>query len=228
MAHTTPGTTTADPPTGPRSLRETYHDPTTDENFLLANGVLTPADFADAMARPTKSAALLDALTDYASDYNYGDYAETVNRVLALLAEPGLRNDNLLAIAWGLPAGSGSDRNAEMKGALCTHPNATSDVLTTTLWSAGRATARAVAAATGIQLVAVIAWVRVRTLTSGYAGERTRAQIDATNARWTTWCGDDPGRAAFLLAASFDFACEETMFAAGAAILAPPAATQLT
>jgi len=208
-----------------RTLRETYDDPTTGEDYLLANGVLNPADFAAAMARDAKSAALLDELTDYAADYSYCDYAEAVGRVLALVAEPDLRKENLLDIAWKLPATRGPGRKAELIGAICAHPNATSDVLIAALWNAGSATTRTVAAATGIHLIAVIAWVHARMLSGGYADERARARIDETNLRWAAWCGDNPARHAFLLSASFNFACEETMFAAGVAILAPPAAT---
>jgi len=177
------------------------------------------ADFHAGMAQTTKSANLLSALTAYAVGRSYLDHTAARTMLLALLAEPDLTARDLGAMthAWygGLP---------KLVSALCVHPHANADVLIDALWDAGQDVHVAVAARTGNQLVAVIAWVQARMLGGGFANTTARAWIAEVDAAWTTWAGTDPARARFLLTASFDFDDEATMLAAGAAILAPPAA----
>jgi len=178
--------------------------------------VTTEADFHAGLAQPTKNARLLSALTSYAVDRSWLDHAEAHLMLVALLAEPDLSARDLLAMTRVWFGGLSG-----LIAAICAHPHANDDVLIAALWDAGQDAHVAVAAHTGTQLVAVIAWVHARMLMGGFANTTARARIATTNDAWATWCGTDPGRARFLLTSSFDFDNEETMFAAGAAITAP-------
>jgi len=111
--------------------------------------------------------------------------------------------------------------------AICTHPRCGDYTLVGALWNAQQDTAAQVATATGKQLAAVVAWVRRHS--GGQAGPYStpaqRRAITETEHRWAAWSSNSPARAAFLLTSSFDFTCEDDLFAAGAAVCAPPAAT---
>jgi len=214
-----------------------YDDPDTDEKYILKVGIHTQSDLRAVMARPDKSATLLAAIISYAlggefrNQVQAGLRARVHDMLMPLLDEPNLRSWDLLCMTRAL-RGFGPLSCQQLRVAICAHPRTVPDsplgasTLLGAVWDVTPATAAHVALATGTLRVAAIAWVRRLGPTDnllGHAGitRDQRQAITDTSRRWATWAGDNPARTAFLLTASFNFECEDDMFAAGAALTAP-------
>ena len=218
-----------------------YDDPDTDEAYILKVGIHCTSDLRAVMARPDKSGTLLAAIISYAingefrSQVQSGLRSRVHDMLMPLLTEPNLRSWDLLCMTRAL-RGLGPLPSSQLRIGICGHPRTVADsplgasTLLGAIWDVTPATAAQVAAATGVLRVAVIAWVRRLGPFDNMLGHTgitvdQRQAITDTSRRWATWAGDNPARTAFLLTASFNFDDEDDMFAAGAALTAPAAAT---
>jgi len=209
-----------------RTTRERYDDPATDEKQILLWGIASTDDLRAAAARDNKSGALLAAIISYTIDVAKFDEDGTEAVLMPLLEEPNLGPGDLLCMT--LPVHGRTHLSGPLLAAICAHPHADRDTLVSGLWNAQQDTAAQVAAATGKQLAAAIAWVRrvgAHGETGPYSTPAQRQDIAETEHRWAAWSSNSPARAAFLLASSFAFALEDDLLAAGAAICASPVAT---
>ena len=221
------------------TTRARYDDPACDEAYILRTGIHNQSGLRAAMARTNKSSMLLGAIIGYAIDGRFHNLAAgrlaTIHDILTpLLTEPNLRAWDLLCMTRAM-RGFGPLAGTALRVAICTHPRTEPDsalgtsTLLGALWGVTPTVAAHVAVASGTLRVAVIAWVqRIGPtgfgLSVGVTPEQ-RQLITDTSVRWATWAKDNPARAAFLLTASFGFTCEDDMFAAGAALTSPAAAT---
>jgi len=208
-----------------RTTRARYDDPSTDEKQILHWGIRSSDDLRATLTRDNKSGALLSAIICYVLGAGFQDNTTTADVLTSLLAEPNLRPEDLRCMTQ--PPYGWSRVSEPLLAAICAHPCTDRDTLAGALWNAQQDTAAQVATATGKQLAAVVAWVRRHS--GGQAGPYStpaqRRAITETEHRWAAWSSNSPARAAFLLTSSFDFTCEDDLFAAGAAVCAPPAAT---
>jgi len=180
-------------------------------------------DLIAAVALPTKSAELLESMIKFtAEDLFHGvlHVAETNAILLALLDEPELTRAHLRAIAMTYNLFGRGSSLRPLTTAICGHALADPEILTVALWNADPAVLRDVTATAPTILPAAICWVRARWPGVKFASDDQHQLVAATAYRWERWADLGAGRAAFLRSSSPAFACEDDMFAAGAAILA--------
>jgi len=204
-----------------------------DEEAVIAHGIHTEAQLYAAASRTPKSPAMIDALLSAvacATVTGRPALGGLARRALVekLIPEPELAGTHLAAMAQLTRTSSGGRFEPTM-AAIAGHELAQSDAVICALWSGPRTTARDAGLASASLLPAATNWVN-RACGSGVAtnfraGTPTTAQRDlihATAARWTALAEGSPGLGGFILASSYDFTCEETMLAAGRALVAAP------
>lgn len=177
---------------------------------------------------PTRDGNQIQALISAAfinhelTDTDFDQLVET------LLAEPNLDDNHLHALT--VLVRRRGYRLATL-AAICSHPLTSAYTTAISLWVSDASTAREVGLATGTLLPAATWWVHAELdrgeapgwLQNGPHPDQQR-RITATEARWDAASAGNPTLRAFITASSFDFTCEEEMFAVGAALTAEPAA----
>ena len=203
------------------------------EEAVVAHGIRTADQLYTAMGRSPKSPALIDALlaaverTTSARQPALGGLARRA-LVEGLTLEPELGAAHLSTMAELTRTSSGGNFEPTM-AAIAGHGLAHPETVICALWSGPGATARAAGLASSSMLPAAISWVnraagsgRATSFRTGRPTPTQRGLIHAAAARWTALAAGEPGLGQFIRTSSFDFTCEDTMLAAGQALLAAP------
>ena len=216
-----------------RTTQQVYADPDTPEADIVARGIRTREELAAVLGREHMSARLIgemivlfvttwDSQPSVTANLDDDDAADTM---IALTREPELTAKHLDAMAVWYPWRNGSARQ-RLVMAVCTHPLATTDTVVGALWDSSSRCARDVAVATGSLAATATVWARTRARTSqfqvGYATRANRDSVAELEARWEARVGGDHALRSFLITNSHLFTDEDEMFAAGAAVVAPP------
>ena len=203
--------------------------PSVTEADIAAAGIHTVAGLDAAMSRSPKGPVLLRALIGALTtgqDWPAEARQQRIRLLTTLLSEhPELPLEYLRATRpalalWASPGYAG------FVTALATHPGADAALVVNAVWGASSDVATAVARTRGDLLSVAACWIRAKTARKVFSDKATAAQVGvaaATAATWAAWAGTDPDRRAFLINCWDEFADQDTMLAAGAAMCAPPA-----
>jgi len=202
--------------------------PSQDEAHILAHGIHSRGQLDAAMALPDKSITLITHLLIVIITARLtADSAEQDGLLTTLLSEPALSAYNLRYMTLVMRGRRGT--SPDILTAICAHPRTDPDTVIDALWNAPQRACSAVGATSGTLLAAATDWVSRQVDAGAVDGQRlgapTAAQrriIHALAYRWGTRCAGKPSLAAFVATTAFVFTDEDELFAAGAAITAPP------
>jgi len=182
------------------------------------------------MALPNKSFDLVSYLcTTIITGRLTGGSADQDGLLTELLNEPALDASNLWYMTLIMRGRGGT--SPDILTAICAHPRTKPDTLIDALWNAPQQASATVGATSGNLLAAATWWVSRQVDDGQVDGQRLgvpttpqRRIIHALAHQWDTRCAGNPALTAFVATTAFAFDDETTMFAAGAAITAPPGA----
>lgn len=198
-------------------------NPNTATDYRLSRDLTTRGQPAlqAALRHRRKGPALIGTILDAVFHTIGVGFDEGQDALVSLLAEPALTLPQLRDLIWGAGVQLGWDTVA----AACGHALAGEELIVTALWNAPEHVAAAVGRSSGSLLPGATKWVSRQPASNGQlrgVGTECRDRIAATVQRWEHRCAGVPQLRAFVAAASFGFTDEDSMFAAGAAIIAAP------
>ena len=205
-----------------------FAHPSVSEADIAAAGIHTRANLDAAMGRTPKGPILLRTLIGALTvghTWPAADQARYVMLTTLLTEHPELTPENLRAMRPALVR-SAAPGHAEFVTTLASHPSADAALVVRAVWNATAEVAAQVARTRGDLLSIAACWVRPKTATrrgwTAPPGTGLVALAVSTATTWAAWAGTNPDRRAFLINCWNEFTDQDSMFAAGEAVCAPP------